>query len=170
MLRYASVLALGLAGLGAIQPPLAWLYVAMAATFEAWLATRLRAAGSEPAQAGVAPYHFSEEEAAFIGRYRFYFTYPALARDAAGLLAAFGLSGLVLAPWLTFRGAYPQALLAGANLLLVGAFTKRLAPLLSLRIRASKGDREALRLLEIHEPLWAKIRAGNAGEGADPGA
>ena len=38
MLRYASVLALGLAGLGAIQPPLAWLYVAMAATFEAWLA------------------------------------------------------------------------------------------------------------------------------------
>lgn len=163
MLRYAAVLALGLAGLGAINPPLAWLYVAMAAAFEMWLARRLRTAGSGLPQAGVAPYHFTDEEAAFVGRYRFYFTYPALARDAASVLAALGLSALILAPWLTFRGAYPQALLAGANLLAVGAFTKRLAPLLALRIRASKGDREALRLLELHEPLWAKIRAGNAG-------
>jgi len=165
MLRYVSVLVLGLAGLGAIRPPLAWIYVATAALFELWLVHRLREAGSRPPAAGEAPYHFTDEEAAFVGRYRFYFTYPALARDAASVLAALGLSALVLAPWLTFKAAYPQALLAGANLFAVGAFTKRLAPLLALRIRASKGDRAALRLLELHEPLWAKIRAGNAGEG-----
>lgn len=170
MLKYAAVLALGLAGLGAINPPLAWLYIVFAAAFEAWLARRLRAEGGRPAPVGAAPYRFTEEEAAFVGRYRFYFAYPALARDGASVLAAIGLSSLVLAPWLTFRGAYPQALLAGANLLAVGAFTKRLAPLLALRMRASKGDREALRLLELHEPLWAKIRAGNSEGGAGSGA
>jgi hypothetical protein len=163
MLKYVAVLVLGLAGLGALQAPLAWLYVAAAAAFELWLARRLRAAGSRPPAAGEAPYQFTEEEAAFIGRYRFYFADPELARDAAAVLAALGLSALVLAPWLTLRGAYPQAVLVGANLFAVGAFTRRLAPVLALRIRAAKGDRGALRLLELHEPLWAKIRAGNAG-------
>jgi hypothetical protein len=169
MLRFAAVLVLGFAGLGAINPRLAWIYVVFAAAFEAWLAARLRAEGARPAAAGTPPYHFSEEEAAFIGRFRFYFTYPALARDAAGVMAALGLSGLLLAPWLTYRGAYAQAILAGVNLFAVAAFTKRLAPLLTLRIRASKGDQAALRLLGLHDPLWAKIRAGNSGD-ADPGA
>lgn len=39
-----------------------------------------------------------------------------------------------------------------------------------LRIRASKGDQAALRLLELHDPLWTKIRAGNSDGGADSGA
>jgi hypothetical protein len=30
-----------------------------------------------------------------------------------------------------------------------------------LRIAASKGDRTALRMLELHEPVWDKIRAAN---------
>lgn len=108
MLRLAAVLVLGLAGLGAINAKLAWIYVAFAALFQAWLAARLRVEGKRPAVADAAPYYFSEEEAAFIGRFRFYFAYPALARDAATVLAAVGLSGLVLAPWLTYRGAFPR--------------------------------------------------------------
>jgi hypothetical protein len=168
MLKLAAVLALGFAGLGAINAKLAWIYVVFAAAFETWLAARLRAEGSRPAAVNEPPYRFSEEEAAFIGRFRFYFAYPALARDSASVLAALGLSGLLLAPWLTYRGAYPQAILAGVNLFAVAAFTRRLAPLLQLRIRASKGDQAALRLLELHEPLWQKIRAGNR-DGADSG-
>ena len=77
------------------------------------------------------------------------------------MLAAIGLAGMVLALWLTFKQAFAQGALIGANLFLVGWLTKRLAPLFALRIAASRGDREALRLLEIHEPLWAKIRAAN---------
>jgi len=44
----------------------------------------------------------------------------------------------------------------------VGRLTKQLAPMLALRIAAAKGDRAALRALELHEPLWEKIRAANA--------
>jgi hypothetical protein len=169
MLRFAAVLVLGFAGLGAINPALSWIYVLFAAAFELWLVLRLRAAGRSPAMVGAAPYYFSEEEAAFIGRFRFYFIYPALARDAASVLAALGLSGLLLAPWLTYRGAFAQAILVGANLFAVAAFTRHLAPLLTLRMRASKADQAALRLLELHDPLWAKIRAGNSDGGAAPG-
>jgi hypothetical protein len=108
-----------------------------------------------------APYRFSAEEARFIERYRFYFSYPGLAAQAGSVLAAIGLAGMVLALWLTFKQAFMQGALIGANLFLVGWLTKRLAPVFALRIAASRGDRDALRLLEIHEPLWAKIRAAN---------
>ena len=167
MLRYLSVVVLGFAGLGAVNPPLSWLYVAAAALFELWLLGRIRAAGSGPAAVDEPPYRFTEDEARFVGRFRFYFAYPALARDAASVLAALGLSSLLLAPWLTYRTAFAQALLIGVNLFAVAAFTRRLAPILALRMRASKGDREALRQLELHEPLWAKIRAANAGAAPD---
>lgn len=170
MLRLVPVLVLGLAGLGAINSVLSWLYIAAAAAFELWLLRRMRSAGSGAPAVGAAPYQFSEEEAQFIGRFRFYFAFPAIARDAASVFAALGLTALVLAPWLTFRGAYPQAVLIGANLLAVARFTRRLAPVLALRIAASKGDRAALRLLEIHEPLWEKIRAANERDaGGEPG-
>ncbi len=42
-----------------------------------------------------------------------------------------------------------------------GWLTKRLAPHFALRVRASRGDREALRMLELLDPLWAKIKAVN---------
>jgi hypothetical protein len=29
------------------------------------------------------------------------------------------------------------------------------------RMNAAKGDRAALRVLELHDPLWAKINAAN---------
>jgi hypothetical protein len=32
---------------------------------------------------------------------------------------------------------------------------------MALRLAASKGDRAALRMVELHDPLWVKIRAAN---------
>ena len=160
--KYGAVAILGLAGLAALQPGvLSWAYIAAFVAFELWLLRRLAAAGRDPVPVGQPPYHFEEEEAAFVGRYRFYFAYPAMARESASVLAALGLTALLLAPWLIFRLALVPAALTGLNLFVVARLTKQLAPLMALRIAASKGDRGALRLLELHDPLWAKIRAAN---------
>jgi hypothetical protein len=165
--KYASVLMLLLAGWAALNPqPMSWVFVGTAAAFELWLIVRLRALEQGPVPVEEEPYRFSAEEARFVGRYRFYFTHPGLAAHAGSALAAIGLAGMVLALWLTFRQAFVQGALIGANLFIVGWLTKRLAPLFALRIAASRGDREALRMLEIHEPLWAKIKAANQ---AQPG-
>jgi hypothetical protein len=154
-----------LAGWAALTPqPMAWVYVAGVGGFELWLARRIAAVGKDPVAAGAPPYGFTEDEARLVRRYRFYFTYPLLARDAASVLAAVGLSGLVLALWLTFKQAFPPAVLIGLNLFAVARFTRRLAPLMALRIAASRGDRDALLMLEVHDPAWAKIRAGNEAE------
>jgi hypothetical protein len=158
-----GVLALFLAGLAALYPqPMAWVYVVAFMGFEFWLLRRLKAVGSAPAAVDASPYHFTEEEAALIGRYRLYFTDPQVARTAASTLAALGLSALVLSPWLLFRQALLPAFLVALNLFAVGSLTKRLAPVMALRIAASKGDRAALRMLELHDPLWKKIQAANA--------
>jgi putative Ca2+/H+ antiporter (TMEM165/GDT1 family) len=163
--KYGAVAMLFLAGLAALYPqPVAWAYVVAFMVFEFWLLRRLNAEGRAPAATDEAPYHFTGEEAQFIGRYRFYFAYPELARGAASTLAAMGLAALVLSPWLVFRGHLVPAFLIALNLLAVGSLTKRLAPELVLRIAANKGDRAALRMLELHDPLWAKIRAANAKE------
>lgn len=159
--KYGAVGVLGLAGLAALNPGLSWAYIAAFAAFELWLARRMALAARGPVPAEEAPYHFSAEEAALVGRYRLYFAFPAIAREAASVLAALGLSAFVLAPWLTYRHALVQAALIGLNLFAVARFTKQLAPLMALRIAASKGDRAALRMLELHDPLWAKIRAAN---------
>jgi hypothetical protein len=162
MLKYGSVLMLILAGWAALTPePMAWVFIGAFAAFELWLLARMRSLGSGPAAVGEAPYRFTAEEAEFVGRYRLYFTYPALAAEAGSVLAAIGLSGLVLALWLTFKQAFVQSLLIALNLLAVGWFTKRVAPIYALRIAASRGNREALRMLEILDPLWAKIKAAN---------
>jgi hypothetical protein len=163
---YLSLGFLFLGGFAALKPGvLPWVYVAAVLVFEMWLLRRISAVGSAPVPPGEAPYHFTAEEAALVGRFRFYFTYPEIARHAASALAALGLSAIVLAPWLTFKQALLPAVLIGINLFAVGRMTKVVAPLIGLRIRASKGDREALRLLEVHDPAWAKIRAANEAEG-----
>jgi hypothetical protein len=160
--QWAALAMLILAGLAALYPAaMPWAYVVAVAAFEAWLARRMALAGRAPVAVGEPPYHFTAEEAELIGRYRFYFMYPAAARESASVLAALGLSALILAPWLTFKLAFAPAALIALNLLAVARLTKRAAPLLALRVAASKGDRAALRLLEIHGPLWAKIRAAN---------
>jgi hypothetical protein len=161
-MKYGSVLMLLLAGWAALNPqPMGWVFIAAVFAFEIWLLVRLRAVERGPVPVDEPPYRFTGEEARFVERYRFYFTYPTLAAHAGSVLSAIGLAGMVLALWLTFKQAFIQGALIGANLFLVGWLTKRLAPLFALRIAASRGDREALRMLEIHDPLWAKIRAAN---------
>lgn len=161
-MKYASVLMLVLAGWAALTPqPMSWVFIGAVAVFEVWLLARMRRLEQGRVPVDEAPYRFSAEEARFIERYRFYFSYPALAAQAGSVLAAIGLAGMVLALWLTFKQAFAQGALIGANLFVVGWLTKRVAPVFALRIAASRGDREALRLLEIHEPLWARIRAAN---------
>ena len=145
-MKYAAVLILVLAGWSALKPePVSWVFVAVVFAIEVWLVGRMRAVARGPVPVGEPPYAFSAEEARFIERYR--------------------LAGMVLALWLTFRQAFPQAVLIGANLFLVGWLTKRLAPHFALRVAASRGDREALRMLELLDPLWAKIKATNQSQG-----
>lgn len=162
MLKYGGVLMLILAGWAALTPaPMAWVYIAAVAAFEFWLLERMRSAGHGPVPVDEPPYRFTSEEAELVRRYRFYFTYPRIAAESGSVLAAIGLAGMVLALWLTFRQAFLQGALIGLNLFAVGWFTKRVAPVYALRIAASRGKRDALRMLEILEPLWAKIRAAN---------
>jgi hypothetical protein len=162
MLKYGSALILILAGWAALTPrPMSWLFIAAVAAFELWLLHGMRSSGRGAVPVDEPPYRFTSEEAQFVGRYRFYFAYPALAADAASVLAAIGLAGMVLALWLTFRQAFVEGTLIGLNLFAVGWFTKRVAPVYTLRIAASRGKRDALRMLEILDPLWAKIRAAN---------
>jgi len=163
MLKYGAVAMLVLAGWAALDPQrMSWIFFAAAFSFELWLLVRMRALEQGRIAVDEPPYRFSVEEAGFVERYRFYFAYPGVASQAGSVLAAIGLAGMILALWLTFRQAYMQGALIGANLFLVGWLTKRLAPVFALRIAASRGDREALRLLELHDPLWAKIRAANS--------
>jgi hypothetical protein len=151
-----------LAGWAALKPlPMAWVYIAFVAAFELWLARRIVQAGADAVSVGEPPYRFDAEEAALVSRYRFYFTYPVLAQGASSVLAAIGLSALGLAPWLTFKLAFLPAALIGLNLLMVARFTKLVAPLMALRMAAARGDRAALRALEVHDPAWEKIRAAN---------
>jgi hypothetical protein len=165
-LKYASVVMLILAGWAALNPhPMSWVFIAAVASFEVWLLRRMRSAASEPVPVEQTPYLFTAEEARLIERYRLYFADPGLTAHAGSALAAIGLAGMVLALWLTFKHAFIEGALIGANLFLVGWLTKRLAPVFALRIAASRGDRDALRMLEIHEPLWAKIRAANQSPG-----
>jgi hypothetical protein len=161
-MKYASVLMLILAGWAALTPePISWVFIVAVAGFEIWLSRSLRTIGRDPVAVMQPPYNFTAEEAQLIERYRFYFSYPALAAHAGSVLAAIGLAGMVLALWLTFRGAFVQGALIGLNLFAVGWLTKQVAPVYALRVQANSGNREALRKLEILEPLWAKIRAAN---------
>lgn len=162
MLKLGSVAILILAGWAALEPrPISWVYMAAVAAFELWLAQRMKALDAVPVAADEPPYRFSAEEAGLVQRYRFYFTYPASASHAGSILAAIGLSSALLALWLTFKNAFVEGALLGANLFAVGWFTRRMAPAYALRIAASRGNREALRMLEILDPLWAKIREAN---------
>ncbi len=140
---------------------MAWLYIVLVGAFELWLARRIAQVGHQPVVAGEPPYDFSDDEARLVQRFRFYFTYPVVAKDCSSVLAAVGLSALCLAPWLTYKLAFLPAALIGLNLFAVARLTKRLAPVPVLNMRATRGDRDALAMLSAHESAWTKIRAGN---------
>ena len=156
-----SALLLGVAALAFFKSGAAWAYIIGFIAFEFWMLRALRSAGSGPAAVGQAPYHFNDDEAELIGRYRLYFTYPARARQCSSILSAIGLSALVLTPWLIYKQAFLQALVIGVNLFAVARLTRAVAPGMALRVAASHADRNALRLLEAHDSAWSKIRAGN---------
>ena len=147
---YVTLAFLLLAGLAFLQTAMAWLYLAAAVLFELWLAGRIAALGRDPVSAAEPPYHFTADEAELVGRYRFHFTYPALASQASSVVAAIGLASLVLAPWLTIKQHFVAAALIGINLLAVARFTKRLMPVLL-----------APPLAAHHRSAWDKIRAAN---------
>lgn len=150
-----------IAGWTFLNVAVAWAYIAAFLLFEFWLLRGLAAAGKAPVAAGEAPYHFTTDEAELVRRYRFYFTFPARARAASSVLAALGLTALLLAPWLTYKQAFLQAIVIGVNLFAVARLTRAVAPIMALRIAAARADRDALRLLGAHDPAWSKIRAGN---------
>jgi hypothetical protein len=141
---YGTVAVLLLAGWSFLRPDLAWAYLAATVAFEAWLAAGLAAAGRQPPAAGEPPYHFSPEDAQLVGRYRFYFTDPGKARQLSSVLAATGLTALLLVPWLAYRTAFVSAVLIGVNVLAVAYLTRRLIPMADTR------------------SAWEKIHAGNA--------
>lgn len=140
---------------------MAWVYIVFVGLFELWLARRIAELGQEAVAPGVPPYRFSDDEARLVQRFRFYFTYPVVARHSSSVLAAVGLSALCLAPWLTYKLAFLPAALIGLNLFAVARLTKRLAPVPVLNTGAARGERDALALLSAHDTAWAKIRAGN---------
>ena len=168
MAASASIAVLLLCGFTFLRPEVSWGYLAAMALFEIWLMRRIAAVREGPVAVDEPPYRFSTEEAELVGRYRFYFTYPGVARDASSVLAALGLTALALVPWLLYKQEFIQALLVGLNLFLVARFSKELAPVLALRIRAHQGDRAALRMLELHDPLWKKIREAVLQPASDP--
>jgi hypothetical protein len=156
---WLSVTVLVLAGWAALKPvPMAWLYLTAVLAFEGWLFGVLRSVGTAPVAPGEAPYLFDDNEARLVERFRFYFTFPGIARHASSVLAAIGLTTLGLAPWLTYRGALVPAALAALNVVPVAWLTRRVAPLI---MQASRGNREALSLLEAHGTAWEKIRRCN---------
>src|SRR5882672_3038541 len=108
---YFSIALLFLCGMSFLASEFSWAYLAALAGFEIWLLRRIRQAGSGPVAVDEPPYRFTAEEAGLVGRYRFYFTYPGVAREAASVLAALGLTALVLVPWFTYKTHFIQAII-----------------------------------------------------------
>ena len=133
-----------------------WAFGAAELAFLAWLARELRKAASRPGPARAA---LEADEADIVQRYPLYFQRPAFARECASTLAAFGLASLVVVPWLTYKLAWPPAILIGVQLFAVARLTKRLSPILVLRMATAKGDRDALRLLSAHDSAMRKVSA-----------
>jgi hypothetical protein len=159
---WISLAVLLLAGFAALHPAsITWLYFAAVLAFEGWLFGIVRSVGSPRVAPREPPYHFEADEARLVERYPFYFAFPGISRHSSSVLAAIGLSSLLLAPWLTYRMAYVPALIAAANLLPVAWLTRRTAPMMALGLAANRGNREAVQLLSAHATAWEKIRQGN---------
>jgi hypothetical protein len=154
-----------LAGWTFLAPPVgSWAFVAAEFAFLSWLRRELRRV--DPA-ALVSRAHepLDTDESEIIRRYPFYFARPAVARECGATLAATGLASVVLVLWLTYKLQWPQAILIGIMMFVVGRLTKLLSPVLTLTVATNKGDREALRLLSAHDGAARKLSAPD-----EPGA
>jgi hypothetical protein len=141
---FGTVAVLLLAGWTFLEPALAWAYLAAALAFELWLSWKIASVGRHPAAAGEPPYHFSDEEAQLVGRFRIWFTDQKLARGLGSILSALGLTALLLAPWLAYKHHFVAAALIGLDVFGLTYLTRQLTPI---------GDTRA---------IWEKIHAGNA--------
>jgi len=136
--------------------PGGWAFAATEFAFLAWLARELRRsdAGALTARAREA---LDADEADIVQRYPLYFARPAIARECASTLAAVGLASLILAPWLTYKLQFAQAILIAVLIFPVGRLTKLMSPVYALRMATAKGDRNALRLLSAHDGAMRKV-------------
>ncbi len=133
-----------------------WAFAAAEFAFLAWLARELRRADAAALKAR-AREALDADEAEIVQRYPLYFARTALARECASTVAAIGLASLILAPWLTYKVQWAQAILIGIQLFPVGRLTKLMSPVYALRIATNKGDRNALRLLSAHDGAMRKL-------------
>ena len=150
-----AVAALVACALLAPQPG-GWAFAAAEFAFVAWLVRELRRVDGAALKARARD-GLDADEADIVQRYPLYFARPAIARECASALAAIGLASLILAPWLTYKLQWPQAILIAALIFPVGRLTKVLSPVYALRMAGAKGDRNALRLLSAHDGAMRKI-------------
>ncbi len=174
-LSTAAVIGLGI--LSFYHPELgAWIYIALfVIMLQGALLGAMLMQRNLPVPAMQPPYHLSAEEAEFVRHYRFAFKYPAIAQMVSSMLAAMGMIGLVLSPWLVYRLQWTQAILIGMDVILVGYLTQQLNPKYTLVIAAHRGNRIAAQNIELFNGAWRKILAvNNAGADAtgagSPGA
>lgn len=142
----------------------AWAFLGAELVFLAWLTAQVRSIDRDGLLA-TAREPLDADEAEVVRRYGFYFARYPVARECAPLLALVGLASLLIVPWLIYKLQWLQAAGIGAGLFGVAALTKQIAPLLALRLRASKGDRDALRLLAAHDGAARKLAPASAGAG-----
>lgn len=162
----AAVIGLGI--LSFYHPEVgSWIYIVLfVVLFQGALLGYMNAAGRKPLPAGEAPYNFSAQEADFVRRHRFAFKYPTAAQAVSSMLAAMGLTALVLSPWLAYKLEWTQAMLIGLDIFLIGHITRRLNPKYTLVLAAHGGNERAARDIETFNGAWRKILAA---KGIQPG-
>ncbi len=146
-----------------------WIYIAsFVVLFQGLLMLFIYGQHRIPVEPDEPPYHFSVEEADFVRRHRFSFKFPLAAQGASSMLAAMGLIGLLLSPWLVYHLQWTQAAIIGFDIPLVGYITRRLNPKYTLVLAAHKGNERAQKEIEIFNSAWRKILAekGIAPQGA----
>jgi len=146
-----------------------WIYIAsFVVLFQSLLMLFIHGQHRIPVEPGEPPYHFSAEEADFVRRHRFSFKFPVAAQSASSMLAAMGLIGLLLSPWLVYQLQWTQAAIIGLDIPLVGYITRRLNPKYTLVLAAHKGDERAQREIEIFNSAWRKILSDKGIAPRDP--
>lgn len=171
-LSTAAVIALGVWSF--YHPEIgSWIYIsAFVVLFQGLLILFINGQNRIPVAADEPPYHFSAEEAEFVRRHRFSFKFPVAAQNASSMLAAMGLIGLLLSPWLVYHLQWTQAAIIGFDIPLIGYITRRLNPKYTLVIAAHKGNERAQQEIEIFNSAWRKILSdkGIAVQAAGPRA
>lgn len=137
-----------------------WIYIGLfIAFFQGALLGLLNAQRSDPVPPEAPPYHFNTAEADFVRRHRFAFKYPAAAQAVSSMLAAMGLIGLLLSPWLAYHLQWTQAIVIGLDVALIGWITRKLNPKYTLVLAAHRGSERARRDIEAFNGAWRKIFA-----------